>query len=210
MSNPSNSYSGVKNVILDLGGVLYAIDPARTVAGLAALAGPKAQAFEMDHPLLLDLEMGLIAPAEFRVALRKALDSNASDAELDTAWNALLLGPIPGRMQWVQQLADQFRVVLLSNTNVIHQEIWGPQCADMFELMERTWFSFDLGKRKPNRDIYDFVVDAMGMNAAETLFLDDSRANIEGAAASGWQTGWINSADNAHFESYCLELLNKV
>nr|MBP6722560.1 HAD-IA family hydrolase [Bacteroidia bacterium] len=89
-------------------------------------------------------------------------------------------------------------------------EIWGPQCADMFELMERTWFSFDLGKRKPNRDIYDFVVDAMGMNVAETLFLDDSRANIEGAAASGWQTGWINSADNAHFESYCLELLNKV
>mgnify|MGYP000884298431 CR=1 FL=1 len=200
----------IQNVVLDLGGVLYAIDPPATFMALKSLAGPNATAMTLDHPLFLDFEMGLVSPSEFREALRSAIDSRASDKAIDFAWNALLLGPIEGRVAWVERLARKYRVILLSNTNVIHQEIWGPQCADMFDLMEHTWFSFDLGKRKPNKDIYDFVMAEMGMKPAESLFLDDSRANIEGAAAAGWQTAWVDANDNAHFEQYCLELLAKL
>lgn len=200
----------IRNVVLDLGGVLYAIDPERTVTALTALAGSKASPMSMDHPLFLDFEMGLVSPNAFRDRLRAAIDSQADDRELDDAWNALLLGPIPGRERWVADLAGRYRVILLSNTNLIHREIWGPECAAMFAHMEQTWFSFDLGMRKPNRDIFDFVVGEMGLNADECLFLDDSPVNVSGAIAAGWHSGLVLPQNDAHFEEYCLKLLGKL
>ncbi len=200
----------IRNIIFDLGGVLYAIDPRRTAAGLAALAGPRARHMAMDDPLFLALEMGTISPPDFRNELRRAIDSSASDAALDEAWNALLLGPIRGRLDWVRQLSERYRVILLSNTNVIHAQIWGPECAEMFGHMEKTWFSFDLGMRKPDVVIYDHVLAQMGMNATESLFLDDSAANIAGAASIGIQTLLVDPTSEDQFFQFCLEMMAKV
>ena len=202
--------SQIRNIVLDLGGVLYAIEPARTERALTALAGPRARQLAMDDPLFLALERGLVSPADFRQQLREAIDSAASDAQLDTAWNALLLGPIAGRAAWVRRLSEQYRVVLLSNTNTIHAAVWGPECADMFADMEKTWFSYDMAMRKPDAEIYLHVTQAMGMHPAETLFLDDSAANLAGASSLGWQTLLIDPQAEGQFEKFCLKLLGKV
>lgn len=200
----------LKNLILDLGGVLYAIDVERTSKELAALAGPKAMRLSQDAELFHALEMGHISEADFRNELRIALDCNCDDAQLDFAWNALLLGPIEGRLEWLQKLSKHFRLILLSNTNTIHSYVWGPQCAEMFALMEKTWFSFDLGMRKPNPEVYAHVLKAMSLNASESLFLDDSVANIEGAKQVGLPGILIDPNDAHQFEKICLDLLAKV
>jgi glucose-1-phosphatase len=203
-------FSGVRNLVFDLGGVLYAIDPPRTVAALTALAGPRARHMAMDDPLFLALETGSIAPHDFRQQLRLAIDTTASDAALDHAWNALLLGPIDGRLAWLRQLAQHYRILLLSNTNVIHQGIWGPECAEMFACMEVTFFSFEMGLRKPGTEIYHRVAATMGIQASETLFLDDSPANLLGAAQAGWQTLLIDPLCKDDFDQFCLKALFKV
>ena len=200
----------LQNIVLDLGGVLYAIDVALTGHALQRLAGPKAKPLTVENELFHAFERGEMDNATFRNALREALDANCTDADLDQAWNALLLGPIPGRIEWVRKLSERYRVILLSNTNVIHAEVWGPECTEMFQAMEKTWFSFDLGLRKPDLEIYRSVLSAMGMEPSKSLFLDDSEANLQGAEAIGMPGILIDPRSNSQFEEICLELLGKV
>lgn len=199
----------IRNVILDLGGVLYRIDTSLTHAALRALAGPGARQDKWTQPVFQALEKGLVEPAVFREMLRAHLDSKASDAELDAAWNVLLLGVIPGREELVKRLASKFRVILLSNTNAIHEKVWGPQCANLFAPMERLWYSYEMQMRKPDREIYDHVIQAMGMQPEESLFLDDSPENVQAAIDAGWHSQWVDPKDDFHLERICLKLLGK-
>jgi glucose-1-phosphatase len=210
MLDPEIPLHDICNLLFDLGGVLYAIDPGRTESALHALAGPKAENLHADHPLFWALEMGDISPADFRLQLRAALDTDADDRALDAAWNALLLGPIPGRADFIREFAQQYAVCLLSNTNVIHQEVWGPQCASMFAPMQRTFFSFDMHRRKPDEQIYHEVLAEMGWAYHETLFIDDSAANIASARRVGLRTFQVDPRSPEQFINFCLKLLNKV
>ena len=47
--------------------------------------------------------------------------------------------------------------------------------------------SGEIGKIKPDRDIYDHHVAAFGLEPSATLFIDDSQKNVDGAKAAGWQ-----------------------
>ena len=46
--------------------------------------------------------------------------------------------------------------------------------------------SAEVGLLKPEREIYEEHVSRFGLTPANTLFIDDSAANIEGAKAAGW------------------------
>ena len=46
-------------------------------------------------------------------------------------------------------------------------------------------------KRKPYPATYQFVLDDAGIRAADTLFIDDSKVNIDGAIAAGLHTHWL-------------------
>ncbi|TGQ63634.1 HAD family phosphatase [Mesorhizobium sp. M00.F.Ca.ET.186.01.1.1] len=48
--------------------------------------------------------------------------------------------------------------------------------------------SGDIGKIKPDRDIYDHHVAAFGLEPSATLFIDDSQKNVDGAKEAGWQS----------------------
>ena len=52
----------------------------------------------------------------------------------------------------------------------------------------RAYYSHTLQKRKPYPETYSYVINDAGMMEAETLFIDDSFANIEGADKAGLQT----------------------
>ncbi|MEX6504857.1 HAD family hydrolase [Jiella sp. M17.18] len=47
--------------------------------------------------------------------------------------------------------------------------------------------SGDIRLIKPDRAIYDHHVESFGLTPGNTLFIDDSAANVEGARAAGWQ-----------------------
>ncbi|TAN00728.1 MAG: HAD family phosphatase [Rhizobiaceae bacterium] len=48
--------------------------------------------------------------------------------------------------------------------------------------------SADVGLIKPDRAIYEHHANAFGLEPAATLFIDDSKANVDGARAVGWQS----------------------
>lgn len=176
-----------RNLVFDLGGVLFAIAPPRTTAALTALhradAGPPRMAEA--HALFDQLEAGTIDPPGFRAALRAVLELDADDAAIDRAWNALLLGVIPGRVEALAALRQRYRLILLSNTNVIHQTEIRAACTPLFAQFERLFFSQDMHLRKPDPEIYLQALAAADMRPGESLFIDDNLPNVAGAQAAG-------------------------
>jgi putative hydrolase of the HAD superfamily len=176
-----------RNLVFDLGGVLFAIDPPRTIAALMALRRADAGLPRMAeaHALFDQLEAGLIDPPDFRAALRAVLALDADDAAIDRAWNALLLGVIPGRAEALAMLRQRYRLILLSNTNSIHQAEIRVACTPLFAQFERLFFSQDMHLRKPDPEIYLQALAASDMAPAESLFIDDNLPNVAGAQAAG-------------------------
>ena len=55
-------------------------------------------------------------------------------------------------------------------------------------FFNKVFLSHELGLRKPNTEIFDFVINDQKLNPKTTLFIDDSIQHIEGAKKTGLQT----------------------
>jgi putative hydrolase of the HAD superfamily len=144
--------------------------------------------------LFIPFEIGKISPVQFRDRIRGLCANNLSDDSIDTAWNAML-GALPKeRWQILQNAAENYRTFLLSNTNAIHLSYYYGQIKKAYgtygygHLFEKTYFSFELGLRKPNADIFKYVIKDAGIIPDETMFIDDFIENIDTARLIGFQT----------------------
>ena len=53
------------------------------------------------------------------------------------------------------------------------------------EIFEKQYLSFEIGMRKPDKEIFELVLNENKLFASETLFIDDSIQHIEGAEKTG-------------------------
>jgi putative hydrolase of the HAD superfamily len=185
--------ASVKNIIFDFGGVILNIDYKLTETafarlGLTDFAGIYSQASQKD--LFDRLETGRIMPAEFREKIRKYIGA-ASDEQIDSAWNAMLLDLPEERIILLDKLKKKYRIFLLSNTNEIHFAAFSAymKCKFkrdiFFEVFEKAYVSHEMKMRKPDAEIFEFVVRENNLLKEETLFIDDSIQHIEGAKKAG-------------------------
>ena len=182
------------NIIFDFGGVILNIDYNRTINAFRSMGverfDEKYTQFNQS-PIFDQLERGEIAPVDFREGLREMLGKACTDQELDNAWNAMLLDLPAERLQLLKQLSTQRRIILLSNTNVIHVACFETEMKRLHGIdnlngyFEKVFYSCSVGMRKPESRIFEFVLDEMGFNPSETLFIDDSPQHIEGARSAG-------------------------
>jgi putative hydrolase of the HAD superfamily len=82
---------------------------------------------------------------------------------------------------------------LLSNTNAIHyrefQERFLQQTNKRLDdLFEKTYYSHAINLRKPDVACYQYVIADNLLSPSETLFIDDSETNLEGARRAGLAT----------------------
>ncbi len=52
---------------------------------------------------------------------------------------------------------------------------------DYDRLLDRTFYSFEVGLRKPDPAYFDYVLGELGLAADEAVFVDDLAANVQGA-----------------------------
>jgi len=191
----------IDNVIFDLGGVILNIDPFQTVSEMQKLGLGDFDAVyaHLVHTHTLDkLEKGLITQREFLDEIKGG--RQLTDEQVLDAWNALLLDFPKEKISLLKQLKDgsRFRTFLLSNTNAIHYQIYTRMLQDEYgfegleELFDKAYFSHDLHMRKPDAEIFEYVIRDSGVNPERTLFIDDSQANVEAARASGIQAYHLN------------------
>ena len=60
-----------------------------------------------------------------------------------------------------------------------------------FDLFEVAYLSNEMGMRKPDVEIFDFVIDQNKLNPEQSLFIDDSPQHLVGAKKAGLQTHWL-------------------
>jgi putative hydrolase of the HAD superfamily len=128
----------------------------------------------------------------------------ASDAELDGCWNAMLLDIPVEKIKLLQDLKTKYKTFLLSNTNSIHLESFTRRLQvdhrlnNLDELFHRVYYSQLLGMRKPDVEIYKYVLEKNGLKSDETIFLDDNPDNIQGAARAGIHTFFVGHPDDVY------------
>ncbi|HSW67410.1 MAG TPA: HAD family phosphatase [Bacteroidales bacterium] len=193
----------IKQIVFDFGGVVVDLNIPLTYEAFAklhssnGLAEPDLERFtEIQH----EYEKGSLNDATFRLESLKALNiSNVDDHQFDTAWNAMI-GKVPTeRVALIDKLRNRYRVFLLSNTNEIHYRFFISDFRsdyngrELDSLFDKAWYSFLLGMRKPNRDIFDAVAKASNFDPATTLFIDDTPMHVEGARKAGWNAVHLNN-----------------
>lgn len=139
---------------------------------------------------------------EFEEGLRQDFELDATGEEIRQIWRELLIGVYPGRAEALRKLGARYRMALLSNTSRFHFEHYREECRPLFEQMSHLFLSFEMGLRKPDPAIYRLALDTAGWLAEETLFIDDSYANIRAAEQMGLRTWWVEEPDD--FEQMVL------
>jgi len=195
-------FPAIKNIIFDLGGVLYDIryeniaDTFRSY-GLPEFEKLYAQAGQTEE---IDLfEEGKISPAQFRNFIRSLTQKPLTDQQIDHAWNAILIDFPKNRVSLLEQLGKKYRLFLFSNTNEINcieferfvTEKFGE---NIFEThFEKAYYSHILGIKKPKPEAFQKICEEQCLNPSETLFIDDIERHILGAQKAGLQTCWLHN-----------------
>jgi glucose-1-phosphatase len=189
--------TAVKNIIFDLGGVLIDIDYMAPVHAFAALGISGFEAMYSQaaaNPLFEQLEMGKISNIEFLNTMAALGNEPLSHQQVTAAWNSIILHFRQQSMIFLDELRQHYNIYLLSNTNNIHLEYIhtvlqrDTQRQHLDDYFTKAWYSCKVGLRKPERDMYEFVLQDGALKPDETLFIDDSAQNIAAAAHVGIKT----------------------
>ena len=175
-------------VVFDLGGVLIDWDPRYLYGQL------------FDDPDEMESFLAEVTTAEWNAhqdagrpwaeAIELLVAEHPERRELIEAyhrrWPDMLAGEISGTVDVLAELrAAEVRLVALSNWST---EMF-PIARERFDFL--AWFegiviSGDVGVNKPDRRIFEHLVERFGIEPAVALFIDDSSANVDAATALGF------------------------
>ncbi len=190
------NFGVIKNVIFDLGNVVIDIDLNITYERFRMLGYEDSSDFLSKYNqthFFHDLEEGRISANEFVDEVKKRMPSGVSDADIIEAWNALILDYKEDRVKSILKLKESCKVFLLSNTNELHVgkcENKVPIVGSLHTLFDKVYYSHQMNMSKPGEEIFKTLMNDAGIDAKETLFLDDSPANIKTAHKLGMKT-WL-------------------
>ena len=190
--------NGIKNLIFDFGNVIIDLDIDRTWASLQHFVDDDyEQKLKTVYPtgdVFIDFEVGKISEQTFLETLCSVANTPLSMRQVKEAWNAMLLTIKPERFEMLLRLRKDYRVFLLSNTNETHlsfvdgylRTIYGFDIQHFSKtFFDKAYYSHLIGLRKPNDNIYEFVLNDACLKAEESLFFDDVPENTEGAKRVG-------------------------
>ena len=186
----------VEALLFDLGGVIVALDWERVFAHWARCSGRPIeqirQAFTFDVPYQRQ-ERGEIGAAAYYESLRRSLQLDIDDAEIEAGWKAVFVDTIPETVEMIRALRGRIPMHIFSNTNTAHHAEWAGRFAAVLEPFEKVFVSSQMALRKPSREAFEHVAREIGVAPGAILFFDDMLENVEGARAAGLQAVHVRS-----------------
>ncbi|PKG52425.1 MULTISPECIES: HAD family hydrolase [Olleya] len=178
----------IKTIIFDFGDVFINLDKEGAMTNALELF----EIEELSEELIAFnsfYEQGLIDTDEF---IDFYMDNfpKLSKKEITEAWNYIICDFPSSRLEFIQQLAKdkKYNLILLSNTNALHIECIQKHISfydDFKNAFNKFYLSHEIQLRKPNADIFQFVLDQNKLKPEECLFIDDTKENTDAASTLG-------------------------
>ncbi len=187
MSEPTRS-SALRNLVFDLGGVLIDWDPRHLYRRL--FNGDEAA---MDHFLAtvctrawhVQQDAGRSTAAATAELLARHPEHRALIEAFYDCWDEMTAGLLPGAAELLESLARR-QVPLYALSNWPADTF--PRTRAKFPILghfHAIVISGEIGVVKPDRRIFDHLLETQRLAASECLFIDDVAENVAGARAAG-------------------------
>ena len=191
----------IKNIIFDLGGVILDIDENIVYKELEKLG---INVSELAHSkefmdIMSKFDTGIYTAPTFRKKTKALLGlEKMTDQRFDAIWNSMLLDIPRERIEAIEKVKKHYKIFLMSNSNVIHYDLYVRDLQLRFgyhefdELFNKSYFSFAEHLEKPDPRFFELILDHEHLLPEETLFIDDTAANIKVAKSLGINTYHIS------------------
>ena len=136
-----------------------------------------------------DLEGGVLSADEFRRLVLKESRPGSAPELVDQAMWHILAGVSPYKAQLLNRLAESYDLYLLSNNNPIcmprSRQLFEQAGAPVDRVFRECFLSHEMKVLKPEERFYKSVIEQIGLQAENMIFIDDSQKNVDGAEAAG-------------------------
>lgn len=205
----------IKCVIFDLGGVLLNLDFDLCFSNFEALGMDLKQFMKRGNDDdehkgstladgitssgMTDLyQVGKISTADFLEETKRLCSPGTSMEQVIDAWNSVLLDIPQYKLDLIKDLRRKgYKTFMLSNTNESHWQLIEKKNfpEPVSHYFDDLFLSQELHLAKPGDEIYLEVLRRIGFRADECIFVDDSQANCDAAAALGIKAIKYNIGD---------------
>ena len=186
----------INTLIFDFGGVLLNLDMPKCLEAFKKLGCDTINEY-LDHykqkGLFLDFEEGKISTSDFFKELQKIVGNNVSISELENAFLSFL-GDLPqSKLDLLLALRKKYKVYMLSNINAFiydhcKRTYFEKNGKKMHDYFDKVYLSYEIGICKPDRRIFDYMIQDADLNPNQCFFIDDGEKNIETAKSLGFTT----------------------
>lgn len=195
-TNHGASLTEIETLLFDLGGVLVRWDGVEALRSLPGIRLTREQArkFWLDSPSVRRFEKGRSSPEEFAAEAVLELGLSLSPDDFLACFADWDRGLFPGSAQLLERLRPRFHLACLSNNNSV---AW-PRLRDehgLSRFFERCYLSHEIGKAKPDREIFEFVLGDLQCAPDRILFFDDNPECVESARAVGLQADIVTGPE---------------
>lgn len=178
----------VKLILCDLGNVLINFDHRIAVRRILPFTPFKFKAVYQlffDSSLTKDFEEGKISSEDFfrRVSAQLRL-KNVSFKKFEMIWNEIFSAN-KGMVEILSHLKKKHKLHLISNINELHYRYLVKKFPRHFEVFDKVYLSYEVGRRKPHKKIYHEAVRKAGFQFSQTLYTDDRIDLIDEARKIG-------------------------
>jgi len=178
----------ISTIIFDFGAVFIDLNKEATNSNALALFKLKEWPEKVVKQNIL-YEQGLITTEAFLEFYTENFPQLSKDEVIEN-WNSILADFPKKRLEFIKKLAseEKYKLILLSNTNDLHIN-WIIENIPFYEDFKKQfdvfYLSHEIKLRKPNAEIYEFVLNENNLKAEDCLFIDDTKANTDAAAKLG-------------------------
>ena len=187
----------IRTIVFDLGGVLIDYDREACVKKFRELGFDNAE--ELIGPYstagcLLKLESGAIDREEFYKELMQSAPRPITVGQINEAMYSFMLDIPEYKLDMLTDLRNRgYLLFMLSNTNpilmsLIKEQRFTIQGKTIDDYFDQLFLSYEMKAVKPHPEIFRQMIADTGIRPEESLFIDDSAANIETGKALGFDT----------------------
>lgn len=171
----------IKNLIFDLVGVIGDFGTKQIFQHFIELGA--TDVWELNN----EMDLGYLTGEEFLLQVRQRC-KNTTAEELRREYTAPMILPVE-HLEMLRNLRKKYRVFLLSNVGDMHWQHFvetveskGYRIEDCFDAV---FPSFQTHYNKPDARAFENLICTTGILPSETIFFDDSPANVQAAIDLG-------------------------